>query len=127
MRGQCACFAGRCGGRLLFAGFSCHRDLRQCSPHFFRAGLAPLPGREAGEAKVADAGADEAQGGVADLGGHAPHLAVFAFAEDDFEPTRRDAGAVADRRGTRPESLGLFDAAHVGGAGDEVAEVDAAA
>ena len=56
---------------------------------------------------------------------HASNLAVFAFAQGDFDPGCWDLGAIADRRIARPEVGGLLDAARAGGLGFEVAEVDA--
>ena len=52
---------------------------------------------ERGQCKRADADAEEAERGVADSGGHAADLAVFAFGEFDGDPGVGNVFAKADR------------------------------
>ena len=59
--------------------------------------FAPLAGAEVvWERELADGYPEEAEGWVADGGGHFADLAVAAFAEGEFEPARRDVLAGAD-------------------------------
>ena len=46
---------------------------------------------------MADGHAEEAEGWVADSGGHFADLAVAAFVQGEFDPTGRDVFTVADR------------------------------
>ena len=60
--------------------------------------FAPVAGGEVGgETESADGDAEEAEGRVADRGGHFADLAVAAFVQGEFEPAGRDVLAVADR------------------------------
>lgn len=69
--------------------------------------FAPLAGGEVGgELELADGGAEEAEGGVPDGGGHFAHLAVAAFLQDEFEPRCGDVFTVADGRVARGEEEG---------------------
>ena len=55
--------------------------------------------------------ANQAQGGKPTLGRHPPHLAVFAFADSEFDPVGGDFLAEADRadvRGHRPGGSGMI-------------------
>jgi len=54
-------------------------------------------GEVGGEMELADGDAEEAEGGVADGGGHFADLAVAAFVEGEFEPAGGDVLANADR------------------------------
>lgn len=73
--------------------------------------LAPGAGRlqkpEPGEREAADAPAKEAEGGVAYGGGHATHLTVFAFVEDEREPGVGHVFAETHGRIARRERGGL--------------------
>ena len=82
---------------------------------------------EFSERESADAGADEAEGGVAGGGGHAADLAVFALAEFEGEPGGGDVVSLADGRVARGEiGIGIeeFGAA---GEGAVAADLDAGA
>ena len=57
-----------------------------------------MAGGQGGEAEIADADAEEAEGGVADGGGHAADLAVFAFDEFEADPAVGHAFPKADGR-----------------------------
>jgi hypothetical protein len=63
--------------------------------------LFPFSRWEAAEVEIADADAQEAQGGMADGGGHATHLAVLAFDEFEADPAIGHAFAEADGRDAR--------------------------
>jgi hypothetical protein len=58
-----------------------------------------LAGGEFGwEVELADGDPEEAEGWVADAGGHFADLAVAAFVQGEFEPAGRDALTLADGR-----------------------------
>ena len=50
-----------------------------------------------GELELADGDSEEAEGWVADSGGHLADLAVAAFAQGEFDPAGRDVLTEADR------------------------------
>ena len=69
--------------------------------------FAPLAGGEVGgEMELADGDAEEAEGGMADGGGHFADLAVAAFVEGEFEPAGGDVRADADRGGAGGDEEG---------------------
>ena len=76
---------------------------------------------------MADAHADEAEGGVADGGGHAADLAVFAFGEGEAEPGVGHVFAEAHGRVAGREIGGDVEERDVAGRGAVVAEGEAAA
>ena len=59
-----------------------------------------------------------------DLGGHAPHLAVLAFADDDLQPGIRHRLAKAHRRLALPQSRRFRQHAHFGRLSNEIAKID---
>ena len=67
----------------------------------------PVPGSveqsQIRKGEVADARSKQAQGGVADGGGHAPNLAVFALVEGEGEPAVGNVFSEAYRRLSRRE------------------------
>ena len=63
--------------------------------------LAPSAWGEIVEVELADANSEEAEGGVADGGGHAADLAIFSFDKFEAEPAGRDGFAETDGGGTR--------------------------
>ena len=65
--------------------------------------LAPRAGLQIGERPWPDRHADQSQGGQADGGRHASHLAVAAFAYRDLEPAGRHAFAETHRGMACPE------------------------
>ena len=71
--------------------------------------ITPRPRRKPIQGPVADAGSDEAEGWVADGGGHAANLAVAASGDDQWDPSIGDGFAKAHRRGARPEPFGFVD------------------
>ncbi|GAB4352608.1 MAG: hypothetical protein Kow0073_08400 [Immundisolibacter sp.] len=75
----------------------------------------------------ADADTDQAQRGVADGSGHASHLAVAAFGDDQLQPGGGNVTAFADRRLARPQPRWRCDAACLCRAGEAVLEAHAAA
>src|SRR5262245_34155976 len=68
---------------------------------FAGAELAPLAGCEAGQIKFADADAEQAQGGVADGGGHPADLMVFSLDQRKGDPAIGDVFAEANGRVAR--------------------------
>lgn len=70
---------------------------------FRRRQRSPFPWGQACHAPRADAPAHQSQGRVAYRSGHAPHLTVAPLTNHQFDPTGRDAGAVADRWVARPQ------------------------
>jgi hypothetical protein len=62
--------------------------------------FTPFSDREATQRKSANAFPKKAEGWVANGGGHAAHLAVFAFAEFKTEPGIDDAFTIANGRVT---------------------------
>src|SRR5438552_13901411 len=68
-----------------------------------RSQLFPSAGRKACDFVFADSHPNEAQGRMADGGGHAPHLAVFAFNQPQSNPASRDSFSEPDRRIARPQ------------------------
>ncbi len=60
-------------------------------------GFAPFARGQAVEPVGADCHAHQTQGRVTDGRGHAPHLAVAALGEDEFDPGGRNVLAEADR------------------------------
>jgi hypothetical protein len=81
---------------------------------------------ETGEGDVLDGGADEAESGEADGGGHAADLAVAAFGEGEGEPGGGDGGANADGRRAWGE-VWVWDWQDFGGAGAVALDGDAGA
>src|SRR3954471_24997379 len=66
---------------------------------FFIVEVAPMAGGEVAQGDRADGDADEAQGRVADGGGHPTDLSVAALADRQAEPGGRDVLAEPDRHG----------------------------
>src|SRR5574340_838156 len=98
-----------------------------CGIHLSDMNLFPFSGLKIAQFPFADGGTHEAQRRKADLSCNPAHLAVLAFGDDDLDPRGGNIGAKADRRIARPQMCGLVDEARYCRAGDEVAEVDAAA
>jgi hypothetical protein len=71
--------------------------------------------------------ANQAQGGEADVGGHAANLAVASFIKGDFQPAGGNGFAFANRRVARPQPLRLIHAFNTGGQGGAIVERDAVA
>ena len=65
-----------------------------------RGEFFPSPDREVTKRKSANAFPKKAESGVANRGGHAANLAVFAFSEFKAQPGVDDAFAIANRRVT---------------------------
>src|SRR5207302_1705451 len=78
-----------------------HHELALLSSQF-----APRAGRQVLQVEPADAGADEAQGWVANGSGHTADLPVFALDEFEAEPASGNGFAKANRRIAR-SNLGL--------------------
>ncbi len=60
--------------------------------------FAVSAGSQIAKREGAEGGANEAEGGVSDGGGHAAHLPVLAFGDDEFNPGGGKVGAVANGR-----------------------------
>ncbi len=92
--------------RALRAGLSRQRERRLRSMErvalFFHTGT---PWGQSIQRNVADARADQPQRRQSDRGGHAPHLAVAAFADRQLDPGVGHALAEAHRRVARPEPV----------------------
>ena len=73
-------------------------QLYQC-----RIGLAPFTGCQAGELIGPDRDTHQPQGRETDSRGHAPHLAVAALGDSEFDPGGRDVAAHADGRIAWPQ------------------------
>lgn len=71
-----------------------------------RCQIAELPGP--------DRGANQPQSRVSDRGRHMPHLMVFALAQADFQPRRRDRFSFAYRRVAWPKPRRFGDDARSG-------------
>lgn len=81
---------------------------------------APVTRGQGTEPELADADADEAEGGVSDGGGHAADLSVFAFVEFEGDPAIRHGFAVSDGRvacGQDERGLGAEGDGVLGGVG----------
>jgi len=89
--------------------------------------FAPCAGGEITKEKVADAGAQEAERGVADGGGHAADLAVFSFDEFEGEPGVGDGFSHADGRVARGEGGSGIDEARATGQRAVIVDHDTAA
>jgi hypothetical protein len=89
--------------------------------------FAPRAGGEIAEGELADAGAEEAERGVADGGGHAADLAVFSFDEFEGEPGVGDGFSHADGRDARSDGGSGIEQARAAGQGAVVVDRDAAA
>ena len=89
--------------------------------------LAPGAGGEIAEGELADAGAEEAERGVADGGGHAADLAVFSFDEFEGEPGVGDGFSHADGRDARSDGGSGIEQARATGQRAIVVDRDAAA
>jgi hypothetical protein len=83
-----------------------------------------MAGRKSFEGKVFDGGADEAEGGQADRGGHAANLAVAPLGEGEREPGSGDGGADTNGGRSRGEG-GVGDLDDFGGAGTVALDGDA--
>ena len=70
--------------------------------------------------------ADQAQRRQSNCRSHASYLAILAFDDGDFQPTRRNRPANADRWIARPDFAWFLDEIDRAGKGYEVAEGDAA-
>ena len=73
-------------------------ELYQCG-----IGLAPFPGSQASKPIRSDRDTYQPQGRKTDGRSHAPHLAVAALGDGEFDPGGRDVVAYADRRIARPQ------------------------
>ena len=78
-----------------------------------RIGFAPGTGAKAIEPVRTDSNAHQAQRRETHGRGHAPYLAVAAFADNDFDPGGRNIFAEADGRVARPQD-GLGQHARLG-------------
>ena len=76
-----------------------------------------MAGRKIAQLQVAHAAADEAQGGVANGGGHAPHLAVFSLGQLDVQPSGGNGTADADGWIAGRDLRGGIEHAHLARAG----------
>lgn len=94
---------------------------------FRRGEFAPFSGCEIAEREVADAGADESQGWMADRCGHTANLAIFSFDEFERDPAIGDVFSKANRRIAGVNGGGGFDPAHVAGQGKVAVDLETAA
>src|SRR5271154_6354410 len=91
-------------------------------PWGVRADLAPRTKRHSLYAHPADRCPYQAQRRKPHLRRHAPHLAVLPFAYRQLDPRRRNFGAIADRRISRPQFLRFLDETRARGLRREVTE-----
>ena len=89
--------------------------------------FAPGAGGEITKGKVADAGAEQAERGVANGGGHAADLAVFSLREFEGEPGVGDGFSHADGRDARSDGGSGIEQARATGQRAIVVDRDAAA
>ena len=88
--------------------------------------FAPCAGGEITKEKVADAGAQEAERGVADGGGHAADLAIFSLREFEGEPGVGDGFSHADGRDARSDDGNGIEEVRAAGQGAVIVDRDAA-
>lgn len=89
--------------------FGWHLRSESRRPEGGRVDLPPLTWRESIDANPADRSAYEAQGRVAHPRRHTPNLTVLSFPQSEFNPARRYAKSMPDRRVPRPKISGLTD------------------
>ena len=89
--------------------------------------FAPLAGGEIPKGKVADAGAEQAERGVANGGGHAADLAIFSLREFKGEPGVGDGFSHADGRDARSDDGSGIEEVRAAGQGAVIVDRDAAA
>jgi len=107
-------------------GRSCVSCARGTCPSLGGVGFAPLARRQAGKLVGADGHAHQAQGRMTHGRGHAPHLAVAALGDNEFDPGGRDVAAHANGWIAWPQ-FRLGDAAHFSRARTAIVEWHAAA
>ena len=89
--------------------------------------LAPGAGGEITKGKVTDAGAEQAERGVANGGGHAADLAIFSLREFEGEPGVGDGFSHADGRVARSDGGNGIEEVRAAGQGAVIVDRDAAA
>ena len=89
--------------------------------------FAPRAGGEIAEGELADAGAEEAERGVANGGGHAADLAIFSLREFEGEPGVGDGFSHADGRVARSDGGNGIEEVRAAGQGAVIVDRDAAA
>ena len=98
------------------------RALREYGGPLNRGELPPFSRRQISEQKIADPHPEEAEGRVADGGGHAADLAVFPLDQLERKPGIGDVLADPDRRNARREGRRGIEQAGAAGPGAVVVE-----